>query len=153
MNKRVLLVSEVLCIDSWNWKSLSEYQYSRCQIAARLLDPVVLCPETNSSQFTAAVGCQNFSHTVVVLVFLLWRKCHLVLCVCPPGMSTSSDHKIFLVTLLFAVTSFQLSYSHCCFFTKWWQILAPQNMFSFYLPIPHLFSHVSASCHDLDMSF
>lgn len=59
-------------------------------MAASLLAPLVPCPETNSSQPAGAVGCQNFSGEMAVLVPLLWRKCHVLLCICPPGVSSLS---------------------------------------------------------------
>lgn len=35
-------------------------------------------------------GCQNFSGEMAVLILLLWTKCHVFLCICPPGVSSLS---------------------------------------------------------------
>lgn len=35
-------------------------------------------------------GCQNFSGEMAALILLLWRKCHVLLCICPPGVSSLS---------------------------------------------------------------
>lgn len=79
-------------------------------MAASLLVPVVLCSETNLPQPAAAVGCQNFSGKMAALVLLLWRKCHLLRCIRPPGVSSLSLttgyflwHYCCLQSLLFVI--------------------------------------------------